>query len=382
MRWFAAILLLAVPIAAATTSVRAEADDAAFARAKDALTAAAELLAAGGDGPARLAALGKAVTAHEVALSAYRDGLRAMAAREAALQRDMARDRSKLESLVAALQSLGQAPRSALLAFPGGPVGAARAASLMAEMSPALSNRILSLRGQLDSLRQLRSGQNVARIEARGALAGLQELRSETIAALRSRRKTETVGQAELEEQADAARRQADTIEDLAGNLDALPTARDADRRFSDAKGSIPLPADGTLIGTMGDPDPWGRPGYGLTLEVPAYAQVTAPWDGTVRYAGTLIDYGIVVVLEPERDTLIVIAGLTSVDRLVGETVLAGERLGDMGGPIPASDEFLLEASTDRDQIRQEKLYIELRRSDQVVDPAGWFILTNKGSSK
>ena len=119
-----------------------------------------------------------------------------------------------------------------------------------------------------------------------------------------------------------------------------------------------------------------------MTLAAPAYAQVSAPWDGTIRYAGPLIDYGQVVVLEPEKDTLIVLAGLGRVDRLVGETVLAGERLGDLGGPIPASDEFLLEATTDRDEIREEKLYIELRRSGQPVDPGPWFDLTKQESGE
>ena len=134
------------------------------------------------------------------------------------------------------------------------------------------------------------------------------------------------------------------------------------------------------MVAGFGDPDPWGRAGQGLTIEAPAWAQVAAPWDGTVRYAGPLIDYGQVVVLEPEGGTLIVIAGLARVDRVVGETVLAGERLGDLGGPIPASADFLLEASKDRDEIGAEKLYIELRRNGAAVDPAPWFDLTSKGS--
>lgn len=350
-------------------------------RARAALEIAAKELEAANTGTEQLAALGKAVTAHEAALSAYRDGLRSMATRESRIHSAIQKDRARFQELIAALQSLAQAPRSALMAFPGGPVGAARGASLMGDISPALSERIEELRARLDNLRQLRSNQEVARIEARGALATLQELRGKTATALRKRRRKDLATASELREQATAAASQAASISDLAKTLSG---AAEADPSvlltFTEAKGFIRPPVAGRKIAKFGDPDPWNRPGFGVTLSAPAYAQVSAPWDGTIRFAGPLIDYGEVVVLEPELGTLIVMAGLATVDRLVGETVLAGERLGGLGGPIPASDEFLLEASTDRDEIKEETLYIELRRDGKVIDPESWFDLSNKGS--
>ena len=352
-------------------------------RAKKALESASASLNKARSGKAQLAALGKAVTAHEVALAAYRSGLRNMATRESRVLRQMQGDRDKLESLLGALQSLSQAPKSAILAFPGGPVGAARGAALMAEISPALQERIDAFRARLEALRQLRSTQEVARIEARGTLATLQELRAKTAEAIRKNRRRDLAPREELQAQAEAAARQAKNVDELAATLEGAALADSgALVTFSEARGLIQAPVLGRLTAVFGDLDPWGRAGYGLTLAAPAYAQVSAPWDGTIRYAGPLIDYGEVVVLEPEKDTLIVLAGLGRVDRLVGETVLAGERLGDLGGPIPASDEFLLEATTDRDEIREEKLYIELRRAGQPVDPAPWFDLTEKGSGE
>ena len=350
-------------------------------RARAALEIASGELKAASTGRQQLAALGKAVTAHEAALSAYRDGLRALATRESRIRAAIDADRIRLEELISALQSLAQAPRSALLAFPGGPVGAARGASLMGEISPVLSGRIDELRARLNNLKQVRSNQEVARIEARGALASLQELRGRTTEALRRRRKRDLATDTELQEQATAAAEQAANIAELATSLKrAASEDPDVLLSFTEARGFVPPPVSGNLVAGFRDPDPWNRPGYGVTLTAPAYAQVSAPWDGTIRYAGPLIDYGTVVVLEPERGTLIVMAGLASVDRLVGETVLSGERLGGLGGPIPASDEFLLEASTDRDQIREEMLYIELRRDGEPIDPELWFDFATKGS--
>lgn len=349
-------------------------------RARAALSVAQDQLEAARSGTAQLAALGKAVTAHELALAAFRDGLRVMATRESRLRNAISDDRARLEELIAALQSLGMAPRSALLAFPGGPVGAARGASLMADISPVLSARIQDLRERLAHLQRLRSNQDVARIEARGALATLQELRGRTSAALRRKRRKGLATRSELAEQTAAVAAQADSIDTLASTLSS---AAESDPSvlltFEEARGFVQPPVAGRQTAGFGDPDPWGRKGFGLTITAPAYAQVSAPWDGTIRYAGPLIDYGTVVVLEPQQDLLIVMAGLASVDRLVGETVLTGERLGGLGGPIPASEEFLLEASTDRDQISEEMLYIELRRDGQVMDPTDWFDFTTKG---
>ena len=370
MAWFVA---LAAPAAAQ------EAPE--IARAKALLARASEALAEARSGQARLAALSKAVTAHEVALGAYRVGLRRLAGAEAAARRTLADDRARMERLTGALQSIGQAPRSALLASPAGPIAAARGASLMAEVMPLIDKRVAAYGLRLDELRRLRSEQDAARIEIRGTLAALQELRATTLTAVRRRRDRDLPSREEMKAQAEEAARQARTISGLTATL---KSAGEEDEKplvsFSEARGLIALPVAGEMVAGFGDPDPWGRAGQGLTIEAPAWAQVAAPWDGTVRYAGPLIDYGQVVVLEPEGGTLIVIAGLARVDRVVGETVLAGERLGDLGGPIPASADFLLEASKDRDEIGAEKLYIELRRNGAAVDPAPWFDLTSKGS--
>jgi septal ring factor EnvC (AmiA/AmiB activator) len=132
----------------------------------------------------------------------------------------------------------------------------------------------------------------------------------------------------------------------------------------------------GQVSAGFGEPDPWGRPGHGWSIVAPAFAQVTAPWDATVRYAGPLIDYGQVVVLEPDAGYLVVIAGLAHIDRAAGEAVLAGEKLGDLGGHLPTSDEFLLDQTAAGGQIRQETLYLEIRRAGQPLDPVDWFEAT------
>jgi septal ring factor EnvC (AmiA/AmiB activator) len=67
---------------------------------------------------------------------------------------------------------------------------------------------------------------------------------------------------------------------------------------------------------------------------------------------------------------------------LSGETVLAGEKLGDLGGPLPTGDEILLEQAAGAGQIRQETFYLEIRRSGEPLDPADWFDVTRSEANR
>ncbi|MBK0401254.1 hypothetical protein H0I76_18815, partial [Limibaculum sp. M0105] len=133
----------------------------------------------------KLEALGHAAAAAERALGAYRLLLRTLATEEAALAAAMDEDRAATARLVSALDSLSRAPRSALLAYPGGPVEAIRAASLMAAIAPELDRRRLDLALRLDRLAELRAREEEARRSAETLLAELQRLRADASRAVR-----------------------------------------------------------------------------------------------------------------------------------------------------------------------------------------------------
>lgn len=340
--------------------------------ARTLLVEAREALDKAQSGEARLAAIGRAITAQEAALAALRRALRTLAAEEGAIRQRVGSEERQLAEVLAALQSLSRAPRAAMLAHPAEPVDAARAASMMGDVTPVIRERMARLKRRLTRLVAIRQAEEEARSESRAALATLQDLRAESGRALQNRRRPATGRGRQLAAQAQAAANSAETLAELSAELGRL--GRDGPRLgFESARGRLPLPVSGAVIAANGEPDPAGRPGAGWTIEAPAFAQVAAPWDGTVRYAGPLGQYGNVVVLEPETGYLMAIAGLGRIDRRVGEVVLAGEKLGDMGGPLPSSDEFLFQAATDDGLIGREKLYLELRRMGDPVDPADWF---------
>ncbi len=174
--------LLVAALAIPATPRAADTDQ--IARAQTLLGEASTALRAAQDGETRLAALGRAVTAHEAALMALRAGLRAMALTERGMTDEITIEAGRLQRLLAALQSLSRAPASALLVVRGGPLEATRAAMLMAGIAPELDRRASVLGEQLQALQTLRGRQEEARTQTRDALATLQELRAETTQAL------------------------------------------------------------------------------------------------------------------------------------------------------------------------------------------------------
>jgi len=104
---------------------------------------------------------------------------------------------------------------------------------------------------------------------------------------------------------------------------------------------------------------------------------ITAPWPATVRYAGPFLDYGNVIILEPDAAYLMVLAGLDQVYVELGQILDQDEPIGLLGGSQPATEEFLIEASQGGGTIDQETLYIEIRKDGTPTDPARWFALGN-----
>ena len=102
-------------------------------------------------------------------------------------------------------------------------------------------------------------------------------------------------------------------------------------------------------------------------------ALVTTPAAATIRYRGPFLDYGQVVILEPQKDTLFVLAGLDQVYGEIGQVVPAGSPLGLMGGRISEIGDILSKSYSEGGTDFTETLYIEVRQGSLPVDPLQWF---------
>lgn len=361
---------LLVAAAAAVADPVTDAEDAAalLLKAAEALTAAA----AADD---RVAALTDTVRAYEAGLAALRDGIRGATLREREIEAALASGEERLSALLGALMLLESSDGPAALLHPDGPAPSARAAMILAEVSPAVETRTRALRGRLDELAILRTLQDNAEITLERALDEVQEARGDLTRALAERRQPPGASATDIATM-QALVNSADTLDGFAATLATLDVGDPAGAAFRARKGGLALPVSGTLLTGFGETDARGRTRPGLTIATAPGALVTAPHAGTVRYAGTLLDLGRVVILEPGPRALLILAGLGESLAGQGDIVSEGAPLGLMGGEIPDADQILIETSAGRGQDRPETLYMELRLDQVPVDPADWFGLS------
>lgn len=362
-------LLLASPLAAADQ------------RAAEMLERAQASLGAAKSPEERLAALGRAAQAQEAALRALRVDLRAAADRRGGIDAGLKAEERRFVAVLSALQRLESAPRVTLMAHPGGPVAAARAGMTLAAFAPRLEAEAGRLARALNEIAMLDAQRDTASAAARGSLAALQNLRGEIATLMdRDRRLARLPKEVEqrLADETAALSNSAASLRALAAALP--PTPDDADTLYAahfGAARTLTPPVEGAMERPFAAPGR-GGPLEGVEIAAPAYASVYAPWRGVIRFAGPFGDDGVVVILEPDPEFLIVLAGLAATDRVAGETVLAGEPLGAMGGPAPAAEEFLIAATATVETIRAETLYMEVRRGGAPADPALWFAFDNE----
>jgi septal ring factor EnvC (AmiA/AmiB activator) len=128
------------------------------------------------------------------------------------------------------------------------------------------------------------------------------------------------------------------------------------------ASAALVMPVRGRLVNAYGKPKAAGQEAAkGITIITRAQAQVVAPYDGQVVYAGTFRGYGQILIIEHGGRYHTLLAGLERIDAVVGQWILAGEPIGVMGSPQGGNPE----------------LYLELRRTGQPVNPLPWLATTD-----
>jgi len=351
----------------AEQAVRAAADLQTAVAALDAATGARD----------QVAALTQTIRAYEAGLGALREGLRQAAIRDATLALLFEAKRAQVEQLVGVLSRIEADPTPLLLLHPEGPLGMVHAGMLMADVTPALQAEAEALRADLQEIRDLQAAQAAAGQTLSAGLRAAQQARTALSQAISER----TDLPRRFSEDPEALKRllaNADTLDAFASGLAPSATQGDGMRDFTAAKGTLPLPVLGAVLRRAGEADAAGVRRPGILLATAPRALVTAPWAATIRYRGPLLNYGNVIIIEPEGGYLLILSGLDTVYGEVGEVIAAGAPLGLMGGALPDVAEFLVAEQVGGGARDTETLYMELRQGAKPVDPAPWFAATRE----
>jgi septal ring factor EnvC (AmiA/AmiB activator) len=358
-------------------------------------------------------AAAQSVQAHEAALNRLEAQRAKLTLDITAKGAELQKRRGEQQAVLAALLHLARNPPIGLALAEGTPIDLLRGGILMGAAVPPLVERAKRLGVELQTMNdlqdQLRDAEAQHRIEA-DALAK-EQMR---LAALASQKsvllRQVSQGAAASAQQAEQLASQASDLKDLIERAEAAERAREAReaearrkreaeaarlaaaaagtprpatragdgnpaeqqavatapalpdpmrpagiRPFSQAQGRMVVPAAGEMVASFGTAAPTGEPSKGITFATRPGAEVVAPFDGRVVFAGAFRGYGQILIIGHGDGYHSLVVGLDRIDSSVGQWLVAGEPIGRMSA-----------------NEAKPRLYLELRHNGQPINPLPW----------
>jgi len=315
----------------------------------------------------------------------------------------------QLKVALAAMQRLSRQPPELVFLRPDDSLTTIRSAALLSTVVPELRGRADAIQTDLKALRDLKRELESEQEDLRTELAELESQRAEMDELIAARsHEQEQLGAEAAQEARRLAKyaREARTLEELVERLeaeyakrrevarhaaenlakrpdidtpdapaDARPAMRPrpesappvaTGRTFASVQGSLPMPARGPVVRTFGQRDDLGNASKGIVIEARTGAQVIAPYDGRVVFAGPFRNYGQILIISHGEGYHTLLAGMTRISGVVGQWVLAGEPIGIMGPDNRGADD------TSGSSNSRSRLYVELRSNGKPVNPLRW----------
>ena len=330
----------------------------------------------------------------EAQVAATETRLKSLDGNELGIRKSLEGRRAVIGEVLAALQRIGHHPPPALIASPEDALQSVRTAMLLGAVLPEMRHEVEALANDLTNLLDVRKKIAGERDRLKTEVASLGDERTRMTALVGERQKQ----QAEREKALNAERarasqlaHQVDNLKDLIAKLEqgldpATRAAREAGRgdkrsamsalrdpgrlapavSFASLRGQVPIPVNGVKLKEFGVPDGVGGVEKGVSIATRTGAQVTAPADGWVVYAGPFRSYGQLLILNAGNGYHILLAGMERISVDLGQFVLTGEPVAVMGNGSHIAAILATGSS-------QPVLYIEFRKDGVPVDPGPWW---------
>jgi septal ring factor EnvC (AmiA/AmiB activator) len=330
----------------------------------------------------------------EIQIPATEARLKPLDENEATIRKSLDGRQAVIAEVLAALQRIGRRPPPALIASPEDALQSVRTAMVLGAVLPEMRHEVETLASDLTELLGVRKKIAAERDRLKSEVAALDGERTRMTALIDVRQKQ----QAEREKALDTERsraadlaRNVDNLKDLIAKLEqgldpAIRDAREAARSdsrpalsafrdpgrlapaiaFASLRGQVPIPVNGAKLKQFGAPDGNGGLEKGVSLATRAGAQVTAPGDAWVVYAGPFRSYGQLLILNVGGGYHVLLAGMDRISVDLGQFVLTGEPVAVMGDTSHIAAILATGSS-------QPVLYIEFRKDGVPVDPGPWW---------
>jgi septal ring factor EnvC (AmiA/AmiB activator) len=315
------------------------------------------------------------------------------------LRASLERKHELLAQVLGALARMGRNPPPAVLLHPDDALSAVRAAIMLNAVLPELRTEAETLAVELAELSKLRAEAATEQEALKTARATL-ELERKRLAALVNERQRQLMTSEQTlameRAKAQALSQRTENVRDLIGRaeqeiasaakaaaLASQPPKINPNLGFEDptrmapaipfikAKGRLVRPVSGSLLRDHAPAhDPKGQ-SKGISIQTSAGAEVVAPSDGWVVFAGPFRAYGNLLILNAGDGYHVLLAGVGTFTVELGQFVRMGEPVAVMAlGPNPASGN---EAANPK-----SILYVEFRKDGESIDSGPWWPATDK----
>lgn len=334
----------------------------------------------------------------ESRIAAAEDRLAGLAVSEGEVRRALDGRRAVISELLAALQRLGRQPPPALLVRPEDALSSVRSAMLLGSVLPEIRGEAEALATDLAELERVRKDIAAQREALARDHAELEAAQARISLLIEARRARAGARERELDEEqrrAGTLARDVASLEELIGRaereIEASRKAAEAAAAsrpgpqtaladpgrmapaiaFAAARGRLPLPVNGVKIRRFGEADGYGVAQRGLSISTRPGAQVTAPADGWVVYAGPFRSYGQLLILNTGGGYHVLLAGMGRITVANGQFVLLGEPVAEMGAGAARASTGAAPGNS------QPVLYVEFRKDGASIDPGPWWAVTS-----
>jgi septal ring factor EnvC (AmiA/AmiB activator) len=330
----------------------------------------------------------------EAKVESTQERLKPLDENETSIRKSLDGRRAVIGEVLAALQRMGRQPPPALVASPEDALQSVRAAIVLGAVLPEMRREVESLANDLSELLTVRKKIDTEREQLKTEVAALEGERARMAALVQERQRQLAEREKALEAERSRAgtlAQQTDNLKDLIAKLEqglspavrelreaarsdsrpALSAFRDPGRlapavAFASLRGRVPIPVNGVKLKGFGAPDTSGGSEKGISIATRAGAQVTAPADGWVVYAGPFRSYGQLLILNVGGGYHLLLAGMDRISVDLGQFVLTGEPVAVMGNGSHIAA-ILASGSS------QPVLYVEFRKDGIPVDPGPWW---------